>query len=111
MLTPGKHGPYYEMRSYLIQPGLMGQVKARWAKKLGERTVRSPLAVVMEGDVGTASKLVHIWPYQSLDERIKIRNQAKEDGVWPPKNEPGETVEVQTQENKIMLPAPFSPMQ
>ena len=96
LLTPGKHGPYYEMRSYLIQPGLMGQTKARWTKKLGERTARSPLAVVMEGDVGTASKLVHIWPYQSLDERIKIRNQAKEDGVWPPKNEPGDTVEVLT---------------
>ena len=111
LLTPGKHGPYYEMRSYLIQPGLMGQTKARWAIKLGERTARSPLAVVMEGDVGTASKLVHIWPYQSLDERIKIRNQAKADGVWPPKNEPGDTVEVLTQENKIMLPAPFSPMQ
>ena len=65
----------------------------------------------MEGDAGTASKLVHIWPYQSLDERIKIRNQATTDGVWPPKNEPGDTVEVLTQENKIMLPAPFSPMQ
>lgn len=111
LLTPGNHGPYYEMRSYLIQPGLMGQAKARWATKLEERTNRSPLSVVMEGDIGTASKLVHIWPYKSLDERFDIRSKAMADDVWPPKNKPGDTVEVMTQENKIMLPAPFSPMQ
>ena len=111
LLIPGDHGPYYEMRSYLIQPGLMGQAKVRWATKLEERTKRSPLSVVMEGDIGTASKLVHIWPYKSLDKRFDIRSKAMADGVWPPKNKPGDTVEVMTQENKIMLPAPFSPMQ
>ena len=89
----------------------MGQAKARWATKLNERMERSPLSVVMEGDVGTASKLVHIWPYKSLDERSDIRNKALTDGVWPPKNKSGDTVEVITQENKIMLPATFSPMQ
>ena len=111
LLTPGEHGPYYEMRSYLIQPGTIGQMKARWATKLKERLERSPLSVVMEGDVGTYNKVVHIWPYKSLDERLKIRNKAKEDGVWPPGNKPGESTELLTQESKIMLSAPFSPMQ
>ena len=111
LLTPGDHGPYYEMRSYLIQPGLMGQAKARWNKKLKERMNYSPLSVVMEGDIGTASKLVHIWPYKSLDERLDIRNKASADSVWPPQSRPGDTLEIMTQENKIMLPAPFSPMQ
>ena len=72
---------------------------------------RSPLLVVMEGDIGTASKLVHIWPYKSLDERFNIRKKAMTDGILPPKYMAGDTVEVMTQENKIMLPAPFSPMQ
>lgn len=111
LLTPGEHGPYYEMRSYLIQPGTIGQMKARWATKLKERLERSPLSVVMEGDVGTYNKVVHIWPYKSLDERLEIRNKAKEDGVWPPGNKPGENTELLTQESKIMLSAPFSPMQ
>jgi len=111
LLTPGEHGPYYEMRSYLIQPGTIGQMKARWETKLKERLERSPLSVVMDGDIGTNNKVVHIWPYKSLDERQDIRDNAKADGVWPPSNKPGESMELLTQESKILLPAPFSPMQ
>ena len=110
LLTPGDNGPFYEMRSYLIQAGLMPQAKARWAPNIEERVKRSPLAVVMEGDVGTYNKMVHIWPYKSLDERLKIRTQAKEDNVWPPQGDPDLPFETIEQENKIMLPAPFSPM-
>ena len=89
----------------------MEQAKERWGTRLEERMERSPLLVVMEGDIGTASKLVHIWPYKSLDERISIRKEAMTDGIWPPKNKAGDSVEVMTQKNKIMLPVPFSPMQ
>ena len=85
-------------------------MKARWATKLKERLERSPLSVVMEGDVGTYNKVVHIWPYKSLDERLKIRTKAKEDNVWPPQGDPDLPFETLEQENKIMLPAPFSPM-
>ena len=72
---------------------------------------RLPLVLVMEEDIGTASKLVHIWPYKSLDERFNIRKKAVTDGIWPPKNKAGYSVEVMTHENKIMLPVPFSPIQ
>ena len=88
-----------------------GRSTSGWATKLKERVERSPLSVVMEGDIGTNNKVVHIWPYKSLDERLEIRNKAKADGVWPPGNKPGESMELLTQESKIMMPAPFSPMQ
>ena len=109
-MEPGEHGPYYEMRSYLIQPGYMPQAKERWLQAIHERMERSPMSVVMETDVGQASKIMHIWPYNSLDERQAIRDKALADGLWPPAPKPGDTLEVQHQENKIMLPAPFSPM-
>ena len=108
-LTPGAHGPFYEMRSYLIQSGRMEQTRKRWAAALAERVSRSPLLAVMECDLGTASKLVHFWPYKSLDERWAIRSKAVQDGIWPPKG--GAAEEVISQENKILIPAPFSPMQ
>ena len=63
---------------------------------------------VCNGD--ECNKMVHIWPYKSLDERLKIRTQAKEDNVWPPQGDPDLPFETIEQENKIMLPAPFSPM-
>ena len=110
LMEPGEHGPYYEMRSYLIQPGYMPQAKERWLQAIHERMERSPMSVVMETDVGQASKIMHIWPYKSLDERQAIRDKALADGLWPPAPKPGDTLEVQHQENKIMLPAPFSPM-
>lgn len=108
-LTPGDHGPYYEMRSYLIYPGKMPITKERWQKALPERTKRSPMATLLECDIGTASKIIHLWPYKSLDERMAIRSKAEADGIWPPKS--GDVVDVLSQENKLMLPAPFSPMQ
>ena len=108
---PGEHGPYYEMRSYMIQPGYMPKSKERWLQAIHERMERSPMSVVMETDIGEASKIIHIWPYKSFDQRQTIRDKALADGLWPPAPKAGDTLEVQTQENKILLPAPFSPMQ
>ena len=50
-----------------------------------------------------ASKIIHIWPYKSLDERQAVRDKAKM--VLATYLNPGDELEVQTQENKIMLPA------
>ena len=109
LLTPGDYGPFYEMRSYLIQAGRMDQTRERWAGALEERTSRSPLLCIMQQELESASKLVHFWPYQSLDERCAVRSKAVADGIWPPKG--GGDEEVISQENKILIPAPFSPMQ
>ena len=94
----------------MVRPGYMPQSKERWRHAIHERMERSPMSVVMETDIGDASKIIHIWPYKSLDERQAVRDKALADGLWPPTPTPGDELEVQTQENKIMLPAPFSPM-
>lgn len=108
-LKPGQHGPVYEMRSYIVPPGSMGKVAERWEPALPKRQELSPLAVVMHSDVGPLNKYVHIWPYKSLEERGRIRKEAVDKGVWPPPG--GGAGTLVSQENKIMLPAPFSPMQ
>ena len=64
----------------------------------------------MECDIRTASKILHIWPYKTLDERSRIRKHVEDIGAWPPKGDPTLKV-LDLQENKIMLPAAFSPMQ
>ena len=109
-LEPGEWGPIYEFRSYMVTVGRMGEYLSRWKTALPGRAKHSPVSVVMECDVGTASKLMHIWPYKSLDERAKIRKQAEDEGVWPPKGDPDMKV-LDAMENKIMLPASFSPLQ
>ena len=49
---------------------------------------------------------MHIWAYNSLDQRMAVRDKAKAEGSWPP---PGDSPVIH-QESKIMLAAPFSPI-
>ncbi len=108
---PGEHGPFYEYRSYLVHPGLMPQAKRRWAEALPNRMKHSPVSVVLQGDTGTVNNLVHIWPYKDLNQRQEIRKKVFAEGLWPPKHRPDEDEEMSLQENKIIVPVPFSPMQ
>ena len=99
-------GNIYEMRSYTYQPGAMGEVLKRWAAAVPHREEYSPLAAGMYTELGGLNKWVHIWPYQDLEERNRIREEASHNEHWPP---PTREFLVR-QENKIMLPAAFSPM-
>jgi hypothetical protein len=108
-MTPGKHGPIYEYRSYIIKAGAMAGNAERWGKAIPARAELSPAVAAMHTELGTLNRFVHIWTYESLDQRAEVRAKAVELGVWPPKGAPpGSLI---SQENKIMLPAPFSPMQ
>jgi NIPSNAP protein len=107
-LKPGKFGPVYEMRCYDLVPGSLPGTMERWEAKLPGRIKFSPLAVVGSVDIGPANRFIHIWPYASLQQRVDTRKQAVEAGAWPPGGGAGTLL---AQENKILLPAAFSPMQ
>jgi hypothetical protein len=107
-LRPGTWGPIYEYRSYTVKAGSIPNIIERWEPKVPDRVKLSPLALVGSVEFGTANKYVHIWPYQSLEQRSATRAKAVQTGVWPP---PGGAEVLLTQENKIMLPSAFSPRQ
>lgn len=102
----GENGPIYEMRSYTLKPGKLPEMIEAWSEKIEERRKRSPLTIAMYTDVGDLNKWVHVWSYESLNQRNEVRDQAKADGNWPPSGSHDRLV---YQENKILLPAPFSP--
>jgi hypothetical protein len=99
-------GNIYEMRSYTYQPGSMNEVLKRWAAAIPHREEFSPLAAGMYSELGGLNKWVHIWPYKDLEERNRIRAEASKTPHWPP---PTREFLVR-QENKMMVPATFSPM-
>ena len=107
-LEPGSYGPVYEMRSYICKAGTINNTKEQWLTKYTERTALSPMSGVFSVDIGTALKIVHLWPYQDLKQRSNIRDDASNSGIWPPTSDMSDFI---SQENKILLPAPFSPMQ
>jgi hypothetical protein len=111
--TPGKLGPYYEMRIYTLAPGGLPNIEKAWQHALPGRLKFGPLAAVWYSELGGINKFMHIWPYPSLDARADIRKRAQEAGAGPPSAQKAGTpaYTLIQQENKILLPAAFSPLQ
>jgi NIPSNAP protein len=107
-VRPGKVGPIFELRYYTLKPGTLPDTAKGWEAKLPDRTKLSPIVLAGGVEFGKANGFVHIWAYQSMDQRMQIRDEARKKGVWPP---PGGGDRLLTQENKILLPATFSPLQ
>jgi len=104
---PGSHGPFFEVRDYLLKPGVLAGTIERWQKALPKRLERSSLLACMYSISGEGPRWVHIWPYKSLDERHSVRSGAVKDGIWPP---PGGGDTLATQQTDIFIPAAFSPI-
>lgn len=106
-MQPGTHGPFFEVRTYILKPeGLMPTI-ALWQKALPARAAISPLLTAMSSVSGPVTRFMHIWPYTSLDDRQRLRGKSVADGVWPPPGGPDQLAVMQTD---IYLPAVFSPM-
>ncbi|PTQ66378.1 NIPSNAP family protein [Celeribacter persicus] len=83
-ITTGDFGPFYEFRTYTIAPNGLAETEEAWAKVITERETMSPLLGIMGSLEGAPKKMVHIWPYKSIEERMKARAQASKVGIWPP---------------------------
>ena len=105
---PGKMGPFFEIRYYTLKPGMLAETAKGWEGKIGERTKMSPVVFAGGVEFGKANGFVHIWAYNSLDQRMQVRDEARKKGVWPPGGGGGRLI---TQESKIVMPSAFSPLQ
>jgi hypothetical protein len=102
-----KLGNIYEMRIYQCQPGSIPAVIERYGEALkGGRLNLSPLAACMSSEIGQLNLWVHIWPYTDLNERDRVREESRKLSTWPPKIREF----LVSQQNKILIPASFSPM-
>jgi hypothetical protein len=95
----------FEMRTYLMKPGSIPQVEELFAAPLPGRTKLSRLGGFWRTEVGTLNQIIHIWPYENIGERDRIRAEAVKTGVWPPKMQDF----ILEMDSKILHPAPFSP--
>jgi hypothetical protein len=102
----GAQGPFYELRTYTYANGDTPQVIDAWGKAIDERRKLSPFIGAWYSELGGLNKWVHLWGYSSLEERTRVRQEATEREIWPPKGGPT----ARTQENKLYLPFSFSPL-
>jgi len=94
-----------EMRTYVLKPGMTHNFVERFAEGLTARLQFSKLLGLWLSEVGGLNRVVHVWPYESLEDRERIGGEARKTGKWPPKTQEF----IITQENKFIQPAPFSP--
>ena len=106
-MAPGAHGPVYEVREYRLKRSGLSATFAAWNKVLEARRKVSALATVMYAVDGNIPRFMHIWPFASLDERMRLRAESVRIGVWPP---PGGLEHIEAMQSEIYLPAEFSPL-
>jgi len=100
-------GNVYEMRTYTYAAGDIPKVLEAWAKAVPAREELSPLAACWTSELGGLNKFVHTWVYKDLAERDRVRAASrKPGGAWPPQS----GVRPIRQENKLLIPAAFSPV-
>jgi hypothetical protein len=95
----------FEMRTYTLKSRSMAEVEARFQNALVERVRLSPLGAFWRTEVGVLNRFIVVWPYASVAERERIREQAAGIAGWPP--DIGEFVI--EQDSRIFNQAPFSP--
>lgn len=105
-LEPRQMGSIYEMRIYTYQHRTIPEVLKRWEAAIAFREQFSPLAGCWYTELGGLDKLIHLWPYADFAERERVRRESRQEGRWPPATREF----LVRQENKLLIPAPFSPL-
>jgi hypothetical protein len=84
----GRFGPWYEIRTYDLRLGTLPRLMEAWQNKLPARAALSPVLAAGSALDGVP-RFTHLWAYEGLDARFRIRAEAVETGVWPPNAFPG----------------------
>ena len=94
----------YEVRTYTLKPGSVATFEENFAAALPHREKYSKLGAFWHTEIGPLNQVIHVWPYESVEERNSIREEAGKDPNWPPKNDPDMYVSMNSE---IFIPAPF----
>jgi hypothetical protein len=104
-VVPGQYGPFYEIRTYTLAPGGLPETEAAWSKVIPRRNEMSMLLTIMGSVEAGPQKMVHIWPYKTIEDRVKARAQASQEKIWPP---PGGSAQLTSLQSELFVATAFS---
>jgi hypothetical protein len=92
----------YEIRVYTLKPGSVAEYEKRFAPAYEVRQQYSAMYGMWHTEIGPLNQMVHIWAYDSLQQRADTRAAAGRDtsGNWPPNTNDL----VVSQESDILVP-------
>jgi hypothetical protein len=95
----------YEIRTYTLRSGATAEFEKRWGEAYKVREKHSPIVGFFHTEFGPLNEVIHIWPYENLEARTRIRADAAKEAGWPP--------DVQgfilNQRVEIVMPFSFAP--
>jgi hypothetical protein len=97
----------YEVRTYTLRTGAVPEFEERYEKRLAARLKHSKLGAFWHTDFGPLNQVIHVYPYDDLDHRTRVRAALatdRERNALPS----GQDLIV-AQESEIMIPAPPLP--
>lgn len=98
-------------RTYTLYTGKVGEyLRLYQAEGLEiQKRILGNLLGYFSTEVGTLNQIVHLWGYESMEERTRRRAELTADPGWQAylvKITPL----IRIQENRLLVPAPFSPI-
>jgi hypothetical protein len=102
---------FYEMRTYTIQIGKM-QTYLKHFEDTGLPVISRYTTLVgwWYTEIGELNQVIHIWAYESLDDRIKKRAALYQDPDWLEGFVPKAFPMLEKMESKLLIAAAFSPI-
>lgn len=104
----------YEERTYTLKVGAVPRMFALYQEKGLEvqKRILGNLVGYFMTETGTLNQIVHIWAYDGMDDRAKRRAALYQDPKWLEfVGAVGKEGLILKMENRILTPAPFSPLQ
>ena len=74
----------YEIRTYIWNYGGAEVFEEAFAKVKPHRDKYSKMSAFFRTEIGNVNEVIDIWPYEDLQQRAKIREEAERDPEWPP---------------------------
>ncbi|HEY6241549.1 MAG TPA: NIPSNAP family protein [Burkholderiales bacterium] len=100
-----------EMRTYTLHPGKVSEMVKLYGEEglaLQQRHLGKFIGY-FSTETGNLNQVVFLWGYDSLDDRAARRERLAQDPEWKRYLQKVAQLLV-TQENRILKPAPFSPI-
>jgi hypothetical protein len=99
-----------EERIYTCHPGKARRyIEMYEAEGLAiQRPILGNLIGYFTSDIGPLNQVIHLWAYESMEDRATRRARLTSNPAWLAYSAKVQPL-VLTQENKILVPAPFSP--
>ena len=73
----------YEVRTYDLKPGAVPQAEEAFAEALPYREKYSPIAAFWHTDIGPLNQIIHVWGYESLEERPRYGRRPARNPTGP----------------------------